>query len=201
MHFFFIADLVGTFVFAVSGALAARERNFDLFGIFIIAFVTAVGGGTLRDVIIGRTPVFWMKEPLYVLSIFLGALTAILFQKKAGYMHRALILFDTLGIAVFTIIGTEIALSYPYQFHYSIVVAIGMMTACFGGVIRDILCNEIPVIFHKELYATPCLIGSVIFLGLRNFDFFQGYISLIAMFVIVVVRLCAIKYSLQLRID
>lgn len=203
MDLFYIVDLAGVFVFAISGALAAREKKLDLFGVFIIAFVTGLGGGTLRDVMMGRTPVFWMQAPIYVGMIFGGTFFAIIFRKKIHYLRKSLLLFDTIGIAFFSIIGTEIALSFSYNLHPIIVISIAAMSACFGGVIRDILCNEIPIIFHKEIYATPCVLGSLFYLGLREISFFDDYVSsLVAIAFIIVFRLFAIKRSLELpKID
>ncbi|ATA90094.1 trimeric intracellular cation channel family protein [Capnocytophaga stomatis] len=199
MDLFYIVDLAGVFVFAISGALAAREKKLDLFGVFIIAFVTGLGGGTLRDVMMGRTPVFWMQAPIYVGMIFGGTFFAIIFRKKMHYLRKSLLLFDTIGIAFFSIIGTEIALSFSYDLHPIIVISIAAMSACFGGVIRDILCNEIPIIFHKEIYATPCVLGSLFYLGLREVNFFDDYISsFVAIAFIIVFRLFAIKRSLEL---
>ncbi|CEN39343.1 trimeric intracellular cation channel family protein [Capnocytophaga cynodegmi] len=199
MDLFYIVDLAGVFVFAISGALAAREKKLDLFGVFIIAFVTGLGGGTLRDVMMGRTPVFWMQAPIYVGMIFGGTFFAIIFRKKMHYLRKSLLLFDTIGIAFFSIIGTEIALSFSYDLHPIIVISIAAMSACFGGVIRDILCNEIPIIFHKEIYATPCVSGSLVYLGLREINLFDDYISsFIAIAFIIAFRLFAIKRSLEL---
>ncbi|ATA67594.1 trimeric intracellular cation channel family protein [Capnocytophaga cynodegmi] len=199
MDLFYIVDLAGVFVFAISGALAAREKKLDLFGVFIIAFVTGLGGGTLRDVMMGRTPVFWMQAPIYVGMIFGGTFFAIIFRKKMHYLRKSLLLFDTIGIAFFSIIGTEIALSFSYDLHPIIVISIAAMSACFGGVIRDILCNEIPIIFHKEIYATPCVTGSLVYLGLREINLFDDYISsFIAIAFIIAFRLFAIKRSLEL---
>lgn len=199
MDLFYVVDLAGVFVFAISGALAAREKKLDLFGVFIIAFVTGLGGGTLRDVMMGRTPVFWMQAPIYVGMIFGGSAFAVIFRKKIHYLRKSLLLFDTIGIAFFSIIGTEIALSFSYELHPVIVISIAAMSACFGGVIRDILCNEIPVIFHKEMYATPCVAGSILYLALREFSLFDDYVaSLIAIAFIILFRLFAIKFSLEL---
>lgn len=199
MDLFYFVDLAGVFVFAISGALAAREKRLDLFGIFIIAFVTGLGGGTLRDVMLGRTPVFWMQAPIYVGMIFGGTIFTIIFRKKIHYLRKSLLLFDTIGIAFFSIIGTEIALSFSYELHPVIIISIAAMSACFGGVIRDILCNEIPVIFHKEIYATPCVLGSLMYLGLRELHLFDDYFSsLVAIAFIIIFRLYAIKYSLEL---
>lgn len=196
MDFFFIVDLVGVFVFAISGALAGREKKLDLFGIFIIAFVTALGGGTLRDMMIGRTPVFWMKEPIYFAMIFFGALFALVLQNKIHYLRKSLLLFDTIGLAFFTILGAEIALSF--NLHPVVVISVATMTACFGGVIRDILCNEIPVIFHREIYATACVVGSIVYLGLKEIGFMSDYIYLVAIAVIIAIRLLAVKYAFEL---
>ncbi|WP_372472758.1 trimeric intracellular cation channel family protein [Capnocytophaga sp. ARDL2] len=202
MDIFYIVDLIGVFVFAISGALAARDKKLDLFGIFIIAFVTGLGGGTLRDVMLGRTPVFWMQAPVYVSIVFLGFLFAVIFRKKKHHFKKPLLVFDTIGIAFFTIIGTEIALSFHYPLHYTIVVAIGVMSACFGGVIRDILCNEIPIIFHKEIYAIPCVLGSLMFVGIKEISFLHEYTSLISILFIIVFRYIVIKKSLELpKID
>lgn len=199
MDLFYVVDLAGVFVFAISGALAAREKKLDLFGVFIIAFVTGLGGGTLRDVMMGRTPVFWMQAPIYVGMIFGGTFFAIIFRKKMHYLRKSLLLFDTIGIAFFSIIGTEIALSFSYDLHPIIVISIAAMSACFGGVIRDILCNEIPIIFHKEIYATPCVTGSLVYLVLREINLFDDYISsFIAIAFIIAFRLFAIKRSLEL---
>jgi len=154
---FYTLDLIGTFAFAISGFLTAFNKRLDLFGILIIAFVTALGGGTLRDVLIGRTPVGWMLDLNYVYVVLGGVLFAILFRKKLNYLRTSLFLFDTIGLAVFTILGIEIGIKT--NLHPIISIALGTMSASFGGVIRDILCNEIPVIFKKEIYATVCIAG------------------------------------------
>lgn len=159
---FFFLDSIGTFVFAISGALAAMNKRLDPFGIFIIAFVTALGGGTLRDVLIGHTPVGWMENLDYVYIVIVGTLFAIFFRRKIDYLRKSLFLFDTIGLGVFTIIGIEKGIAT--DLHPIISVAIGTMSASFGGVIRDILCNEIPVIFRKEVYATACIVGGVFIL-------------------------------------
>ncbi|WGU67781.1 trimeric intracellular cation channel family protein [Capnocytophaga canimorsus] len=200
MNFFTIVDYIGVFVFAISGALAAREKKMDLFGIFIIAFVTSLGGGTLRDVMIGRTPVFWMIHPMYITMIFAGAFFAIFLRNKIHYLRKSLMLFDTIGIGFYTVLGAQIAQSFGL--HPIGVISVATVTACFGGVIRDILCNEIPAIFHKEVYATACVIGAITYLGPQEFGYFSDYIYLIAIAVVIVIRLVAIKYAFHLpKID
>lgn len=179
--------------FAMSGALTAINKKLDPFGVFIIAFVTAVGGGTLRDIMIGRTPVGWMRDLNYVYLIVIGFFLAVIFRKKLDRLRTSLFLFDTIGLGVFTLIGLEKGLETGL--HPIICIALGTMTACFGGVIRDILCNEIPVIFRREIYATICIIGGVVFFGLRSINLSQDILYLITSLIIIVLRLMAVKFK------
>lgn len=158
-----ILDFIGVFVFAISGVLAAINKKLDLFGVFVIAFVTALGGGTLRDVLIGKTPVGWMEDLNYVYIIFLGNGIALLFRNYLNKLRISLFLFDTIGLGVFTLIGLQKGLDYGL--HPVICIAIGTMTASFGGLIRDILCNEIPLLLNGgTIYATICILGGILFL-------------------------------------
>ncbi|KVV14131.1 trimeric intracellular cation channel family protein [Flavobacterium sp. TMP13] len=190
---FELLDLIGTMAFAMSGALTAMNKKLDPFGVFIIAFVTAVGGGTLRDVLIGRTPVGWMLNLEYVYIIILAFFLSILFRKKFDKLRTSLFLFDTIGLGVFTLIGLEKGINVGL--HPVICIAIGTMTACFGGVTRDILCNDIPVIFHKEIYATICIIGGIVFFALKEFNLNNDILYLITSIVIIVLRLMAVKFK------
>ena len=158
MSLFLLIDILGTIAFSVSGALTAMKKKMDPFGIFIIAFVTAVGGGTLRDILIDA-PVTWMRDLTFVYVIATSVVLAVIFRKKLNYVRRSLFLFDTIGIALYTVIGVEKGIEA--NFPPIICVALGTMSACFGGVIRDILCNEIPIIFRKEIYATACILGGI----------------------------------------
>ena len=193
---FFFLDSIGTFVFAISGALAAMNKRLDPFGIFIIAFVTALGGGTLRDVLIGHTPVGWMENLDYVYIVIVGTLFAIFFRRKIDYLRKSLFLFDTIGLGVFTIIGIEKGIAT--DLHPIISVAIGTMSASFGGVIRDILCNEIPVIFRKEVYATACIVGGVFYFTMLWLGFPSQLIYVLTATIGIGIRLLAVKYSLRL---
>jgi uncharacterized membrane protein YeiH len=186
-------DIIGTMAFAMSGALTAMNKKLDPFGVFIIAFVTAVGGGTLRDIMIGRTPVGWMLDIKYVYVIIVGFILAILFRKKFDRLRKSLFLFDTIGLGVFTLIGLEKGINIGL--HPIICVALGTMTACFGGVIRDILCNEIPVIFRREIYATICILGGIVFFMLRKMNLENDVLYLTTSLVIISVRLLAVKYK------
>ncbi len=176
MSLFIVIDILGTIAFAVSGTLTATRKQMDLFGIFIIAFVTAVGGGTLRDLLIDAN-VTWMRDLTFVYVIIISAIVAIVFRGKLQYVRRSLFLFDTIGIALYTIVGIEkgIAASFPPL----VCIALGTMSACFGGVIRDILCNEIPVIFRKNIYATACIIGGVAYFVLRKFGVGENIIVIV----------------------
>ena len=148
--FYFLMDLLGTVAFAISGVLVAMDKRLDLFGVFIIAFVTAIGGGTLRDLLIGNTPVAWMLESTYIITIIGTVVLAIIFREKLRYLRKSLFLFDTLGIGLYTMVGIEKGLNANLL--PAMCIILGTITASFGGVIRDILCNEIPVIFRKERY-------------------------------------------------
>jgi uncharacterized membrane protein YeiH len=193
---FHLLDIIGTMAFAMSGALTAMNKKLDPFGVFIIAFVTAVGGGTLRDVMIGRTPVGWMQDLTYVYVIILGFLLTILFRKRLDKLRVSLALFDTIGLGVFTLIGIQKGIDY--HLHPTICIALGTMTACFGGVIRDILCTEIPVIFRREIYATICILGGIVFFILRKLNLENDVLYLVTSLVIIAVRVLAVKYKWHL---
>ncbi len=190
---FYLLDIIGTMAFAISGVLTAFHKKLDPFGVFIIAFVTAVGGGTLRDMLIGRTPVGWMQDLNYVYVIILGFLLALIFRKKLDRLRKSLFLFDTIGLGVFTLIGLEKGIEI--ELHPIICIALGTMTACFGGVIRDILCNEIPVIFRREIYATICIIGGIVFFALKYYKLSDDLIYLITSLVIISIRLLAVQFK------
>ena len=190
---FHLLDIIGTMAFAMSGALTAMSKKMDPFGVFIIAVVTAVGGGTLRDVMIGRTPVGWMLDLQYVYIIIIGYVLAIIFRKKFDRLRTSLFLFDTIGLGVFTLIGLEKGINIGL--HPVICIALGTMTACFGGVIRDILCTDIPVIFSREIYATICILGGIVFFILREFNLENDVLYLVTSLVIISVRLMAVKFK------
>ena len=193
MTIFTLLDFIGTIAFAMSGALTAINKKLDPFGVFIIAFVTAVGGGTLRDVMIGRTPVSWMLDIRYVYLIIFGFALAIVFRKKLDRLRKSLFLFDTIGLGVFTLIGLEKGIIFGLN--PAICIALGTMTACFGGVIRDILCNEIPVIFRREIYATICIFGGIVFFALKQIEMNEDVLYILTSSVMISVRLLAVKYK------
>ena len=196
LSIFNILDLLGTIAFAISGALSAMNRRLDLFGIFIIAFVTAIGGGTLRDVLIGSTPVNWMENIIYIYLIGLVTVLSIIFRNKLNYLKKSLFLFDTIGLGVFTITGVEMGVQNNLDPIISI--ALGAMTGTFGGVIRDILCNEIPVIFRKEIYATACILGALAFVVLDAFHVNTDVIYIVTSLTVISIRLVVVKYHISL---
>ncbi|WP_299528706.1 trimeric intracellular cation channel family protein [Ulvibacterium sp.] len=194
--FYYVIDILGTIAFAISGVLVAMEKKLDLFGVFIIAFVTAVGGGTLRDILIGDTPVIWMRSSDYVITIAGSVIFAILFVNQLKYLRKTLFLFDTIGIGLFTMVGIEKGISadlIPIM-----CIFLGTITASFGGVIRDILCNEIPVIFRREIYATACIFGGICYFLLIQlpWDGTIPYIS--AILIIIISRLLAVRFKITL---
>lgn len=195
MKLILIIDILGTIAFAISGVLTALNKRLDPFGILIIAFVTAVGGGTLRDILIDA-PVAWMRDLTYVYVIFLATVLAVIFRKRLNHIRRSLFLFDTIGIALYTIVGVEKGIAAG--FHPIICVALGTMTACFGGVIRDILCNEIPIIFRKEIYATACILGATAYFLLHATPISENFIVVISGSIIFIVRLLAVYFKLSL---
>ena len=194
--FYLIIDILGTIAFAISGVLVAMEKKLDVFGVFIVAFVTAVGGGSLRDVLIGSTPVGWMQAPTYLIVILITVFSSILFVNQLKNFRKSLFLFDTIGIGLYTMVGIEKGLAV--ELGPIMCVALGTMTACFGGVIRDILCNEIPVIFRKEVYATVCILGGAIYFILIQFPIEPAYAYSTGIASIIILRLIAVKYKISL---
>ncbi|MCW5517515.1 trimeric intracellular cation channel family protein [Muriicola sp. Z0-33] len=194
--FYFTIDILGTIAFAISGVLVAMEKKLDIFGVFIIAFVTAVGGGTLRDLLIGNTPVVWMRDNIYVFVIIGTVVLAVLFRNQLKYLRTSLFLFDTIGIGLYTLVGIEKGLAA--EMLPLMCIALGTITASFGGVIRDILCNEIPVIFRKEIYATACILGGTSYFFLRKLPFDDQYAYAVAILIVIGIRLLAVRFKIAL---
>ena len=196
MDFILIFDLIGTFVFAISGVMTAIEKKFDIIGATIIGLVTAIGGGTLRDLLIGSTPVGWMQNEIYIYIILLAVPFCYLFKAFILKLRKSIFLFDTIGIGLFTILGIEKTLSLEL----SIIAAIlmGISSAVFGGIIRDVLCNEVPLIFRKEIYASACLAGGLVYVFLEHFLAFPGWNMIISITVVMLIRVLAVRYKWHL---
>ena len=190
-------ELFGTFFFAMSGAMAVHDKEHDWFGAGFTGFVTAIGGGSLRDMILGSYPLVWVGDINFLYAIFSGVLVSLILFTKLMRLKRTFFLFDTLGISFFTVLGVEKALSLGVR--PEIAAIMGMFSAVMGGVIRDTLTNEMPVLFRKEIYATACLVGAVIYTlmdlqaGLdRNINL------LVSISVIIIIRIFAVRYHLAL---
>ena len=196
MEFVYFLDILGTFVFAISGALVASDKKFDLFGVIIIAFVTAVGGGMLRDVLINAHPINWIGDLNYLFTILVAVILTFLFKSKIAYLSKTLFLFDTVGISVFTLLGLQKGLLL--DLHPIVALIMGMISAVFGGVLRDVLTNKVPLIFEKEIYASACLAGGISYLILTNFNVPKDINFIISGSVIIIIRLISVKFKLQL---
>ena len=199
MTWIYAIDLIGTLVFAISGVLAGIHKKFDLVGAFILGLVTAVGGGTLRDIMIGSTPVGWMTDLNYLYAILAALPISYFFKDRILKLRRSMFLFDTIGIGLFTILGLQKTLNVGLA--PEIALLMGAVSATFGGVIRDVLSTQIPLIFRKEIYASACFAGGLVFLGLEYF--FSSYIlnMIISMFVVMVVRYLAVRFHWSLNIE
>jgi len=196
MDLLLVFDYIGTFVFAISGTLTAAEKKLDIFGATVIGFVTAVGGGTVRDMMLGDTPVAWMQNTNYFWVIMAGVLMTIIFKKNVMQLKRTLFLFDTIGIATFTLLGLKKALLF--QIDPAMAVLMGLSSAVVGGVIRDTLCNEVPLIFHREIYATACIAGALVYLLLNYFALPEVFCEFATVLSIILIRLVVVKYNIAL---
>ncbi len=196
MNFIYAIDLIGTFVFAISGVLTATKQKFDIFGAAVIAFVTAVGGGTLRDMLIGSTPVGWMQDNNYLILIGIAVPLSFFFRKYIQKLRKTMFLFDAVGIGLFTILGLEKTLALGL--HPAVAVIMGTVSACFGGVVRDVLCNVVPLIFRGTVYATACMAGAILYLLLRNFSLQYEVAMIITIVFIIVIRIFAVRRKWKL---
>jgi uncharacterized membrane protein YeiH len=195
-HVQYILELVGTFFFAISGALAIQDHHDDLFGAGFMGFVTAIGGGTLRDIMLGSYPLVWIGDINFLYAIIAGAFAAYIFYRFFIRLPKTFLFFDTLGISFFTILGVEKALSVGVR--PEIAAIMGMFSAIMGGVIRDVLTNETPVLFRKEIYATACLVGAALYLILYNYGIDRDVNLILSIVIIFIVRILAVRYKLSL---
>lgn len=196
MEVVYFLDFLGTFAFAVSGALVALDKKLDLFGVVIIAFVTAIGGGMLRDILINAHPINWIGDLNYLYIIISAVIFTLLFKSKIAHLSKTMFLFDTIGLSVFTLLGLQKGLSYGL--HPIIALIMGMISAVFGGVLRDILTNRIPLIFEKEIYASACLVGGVMYLSLNYFKVDVTVNFIISASIVAIIRVVAVKFHLEL---
>jgi uncharacterized membrane protein YeiH len=191
-----ILEALGTAAFAISGAFAARQKRLDIFGILVCTFATAVGGGTIRDVLIGNTPVAWMKDQQTILVIVVSYLLTLLFSAQLRRMQHTLAFFDAIGLGFATIIGVQRGLEADLS--PSICVTLGMVTGCFGGVLRDVLLNEIPLVFHKDIYASASLLGGLLYFVCRALEINASVSAAIAIVSIVALRILVLRFGWKL---
>ena len=186
---------MGTFAFAISGIRLASAKRFDWFGAYVVGVATAVGGGTFRDMMLGTTP-FWMTDPVYLLCSGLALLCVILFSKYLIRLNNTFFLFDSIGLALFVVVGIQKTLDFGFPLWVAIIM--GTMTGSAGGVIRDVFINEIPLIFRKEIYAMACVIGGVVFGICMFFDLNIFVTHILCGTSVLLTRILSVKYHICL---
>lgn len=195
--FLFITEVIGTIAAAISGMRLAATKNFDWFGAYTVGLVTAIGGGTLRDVLLD-IPVFWMQTPMYLAVTGVSLLVVILFKRALVGGMRTLFIFDAIGLALFVVIGIQKSLACGYPMWVAIVM--GVITGSFGGVVRDILINEMPLFFRKDIYATACLCGGLVY-WLADLAGLSPVVQQVGCAVVVItLRVLAVHYNWSLPI-
>ena len=188
-------DFVGTFAFAISGIRLASAKRFDLFGAYVVGFVTAIGGGTLRDLLLQTTP-GWMVNPFYVICTAFALLCVMVCSKYLVHLHNTFFIFDTIGLALFTVVGVGKSLDMGYSYYVAIIM--GSMTGAAGGVIRDVLINEIPLIFRKEIYAMACVVGGFFYWLSDVFGLDSYACQIIGGLSVFITRVVAVIYKIGL---
>ena len=193
-----LLDLLGVAVFAVTGAIAAGQKKMDIFGVVVVATVTALGGGTVRDLVIGTSPVFWVSDPAYVVISILAGLGTFIYVYFGEPPLRVLLIADAFGLAIFTVIGCQ----KSSQFHDSvlIIMVMGVMTGVTGGIIRDLLCGQIPLILRREIYATASLTGGTIFVILRQLRIDDWIVTVASIAAVLALRLSSLRWHLSLPV-
>jgi len=189
-------EILGTISFAISGSFAAMQKRLDPFGVLIIAFVTSVGGGTVRDLLLGDTPVAWMRDVNFCLLILLTSIATIFFKTHIKKFKVTLFLFDSLGLGLFTMLGIQKGIMFGLS--PGICIALGTITGCFGGIIRDTLLNTIPLIFRKEVYATVCIMGGILYFSLLHFNLKEDFAKVVVIAFIFAFRIVVVRYKLTL---
>lgn len=195
---FYWLNLIGIFFFAISGSLAARDKKHyhDYFGVFFTGFITAIGGGTLRDMMLNSHPIAWLNDQNILISIICAFIVTLVFKSYIIKLRRTLFLFDTIGVGIYAILGVQKSLEMGVNPFAAVI--LGLVTAVFGGVIRDTLLNEIPLIFAREIYATACIIGATLYTLLLYLNINDDIAAPLCMALIIIVRVIAVKYKLAL---
>ena len=191
-----LMENLGTASFAISGALAALNKRLDVFGVLVLTFATAVGGGTIRDIMIGNTPVAWMKDQQAISVVFVSYLITLFFRKYLQFFPRTLAIFDAIGLGFATVVGLQYGLEAGLS--PSVCVAVGMVSGCFGGVLRDVLLNEIPLVFRKDIYASASLLGGALYFVFAAWEMSAPWAATLSVMVVVGVRLAAMQWKWDL---
>lgn len=192
-----IIDYLGTFAFAISGIRLASLKHFDLFGAYMIGLVTAIGGGTVRDLLLDVTP-FWMLQPSYIVITGIALAASLAFKKTIRILGTTLFLFDAVGLGLFVVVGIEKSLAAGFPYWVSIIM--GMITGTIGGVIRDVLVNEVPLLFRKDIYAIACIAGGIVYTVLAYARVDHNIVQLLAAATVISLRIVAIRYGLQMPV-
>lgn len=196
MTLLYLLDLIGTAAFAASGAWLGVRRHMDLFGVLVLGLVTAVGGGTLRDLLLGDIPPFSLQDETYLYVAILAALFVFINRERFKAFEKPLLYLDAVGLGTFVVIGTTKALDFELGFLGAVLM--GLMTATAGGVVRDVLANEVPLILRREIYASACLVGGVLLVLLEQVDIARPLSASLAAVTVITVRLLAIHYNWSL---
>ena len=196
MSLIYLLDLCAVAVCAITATLEARRRELDLFGVVVIAIISGIGGGTVRDLLLGRLPVYWVNDPLYVVVGMAAGTFTFFLGRRLPLPKNFFLVPDAIGLALFTVIGASVAL----QLHtpWLIAALMGVITGVFGCVIRDILCNEVPLIFRTDIYATAALAGALLLIALQHLGAGRNLAIVVAMVCTVAIRLAAIRWHIQL---
>ena len=187
-----IIEFAGTVAFSISGIRLAAAKEFDWFGALVVGFVTAIGGGTVRDLLLNVTP-FWMLNPEYLICSIAGLVVVLIFSRKLVRLNTPFFIFDTIGLALFVVVGVEKTIQMDFPFWVAIVM--GTITGVVGGIIRDVFINEMPLVFRKEIYAIPCVFGGVVYWLCHSLDFPEIICEIIAAFAIFSIRVLAVKFQ------
>lgn len=194
----YVLDLIGVAVFAVSGVLAARDRDLDFLGVIVVAAITAIGGGTLRDLLLDRHPIFWVTDTWYLIVIILSAILTMAYVRVRPPPGTTLLVADAFGLALFALSGAQYAEAANCP--PLIVVLMGTMTGVFGGIIRDVITAKVPLILRREIYATAAIAGVTTYLIMQALGIHSDIAFGVGMFVVVVLRLVAIRWDLHLPV-
>ncbi len=196
-QFTMILGLLGTFAFAMSGIRLAAGKDIDWFGAYIIGLATAIGGGTARDLLLDVTP-FWMLDPNYLITTGIALLAALVFKQRVFRLGEPLFMFDALGLGLFTVVGItkSIAAGLPFW----VCIAMGTITGSVGGVIRDVLINEVPLLFRKDIYALACVAGGIMYFACKYMGLPDGLTELLAAVTVIAIRLLAVRFHIHLPV-